>query len=308
MRPLAAMAAIAGDRRGIALVTVLWSLVLLSILATGFSSTTRTDVRIARNVVEAARAEALADGGVHRAIFALLARNTEELGWAHDGTPRHLRTGDGELTVAIEDEGGKIDLNMAGEPLLRGLLVSAGVTPTKVDGIVDAILDWRDDNHLTRSHGAEDNAYAAAGLDHDAKDAPFDTVEELHQVLGMTPELFDRIAPALTVYSARPGIDPTVAAHPALRALPELDTEAIEEIEQDRRESWRLAMASPDVSGDSRSYLSRSRQTSFTIRAIARTRSGAVFVREAVVYIPRSGRRTFAFMDWRQGRLPAASD
>src|SRR5882672_7761736 len=52
-------------------------------------------------------------------------------------------------------------------------------------------------------NGAEDADYAAAGLAYGAKDAPFAMTEELLQVPGMTRELFDRVAPDITVYSPR---------------------------------------------------------------------------------------------------------
>lgn len=60
--------------RGIAL--VLWTLLLLSLIAAGFLAVIRTEVRVARNALEGARAEALADAGVYRGIQALLAADT----------------------------------------------------------------------------------------------------------------------------------------------------------------------------------------------------------------------------------------
>ncbi len=62
-------------RRGIALVVVLWTLLLLSLIAAGFIAVTRTELRLARNALDNARAEALADAGVYR------------------GDPRDARTG-----------------------------------------------------------------------------------------------------------------------------------------------------------------------------------------------------------------------
>ena len=55
------------DRRGLALVTVLWVLMLLSLMAASFMKTTRTEVNITRNLIENAEAEALADAGVYLA-------------------------------------------------------------------------------------------------------------------------------------------------------------------------------------------------------------------------------------------------
>ena len=58
-------------RRGIALVAVLWGLTLLALVAANFTRTTRTEVRLAYSLLESAKAEALAEAGVHRTILSL---------------------------------------------------------------------------------------------------------------------------------------------------------------------------------------------------------------------------------------------
>ncbi len=59
-------------QRGLALVTVLWVLVLLSLIAASSTKTTRTEINVTRNIIDNAKAEALADAGVYQAIYALL--------------------------------------------------------------------------------------------------------------------------------------------------------------------------------------------------------------------------------------------
>ncbi len=49
-----------GASRGLALVTVLWVLVLLSLVAASFTYTARTEINLARNQIDNAEAEALA--------------------------------------------------------------------------------------------------------------------------------------------------------------------------------------------------------------------------------------------------------
>ncbi|HEX2201008.1 MAG TPA: hypothetical protein VHH93_03210, partial [Gammaproteobacteria bacterium] len=63
--------------------------------------------------------------------------------------------------------------------------------------------------------GAEDEDYQAANLPYGAKDHDFNCVEELQQVLGMTPALYRKLAPLLTVHSHRPNVDINLAP-PAL--------------------------------------------------------------------------------------------
>lgn len=64
---------------GLALVTVLWVLVLLALVAASFTRTTRTEINLTRNLIESAKAEALADAGVYRAIHELLSPQSERL-------------------------------------------------------------------------------------------------------------------------------------------------------------------------------------------------------------------------------------
>ena len=59
-------------RRGIALILVLWIAGLLAVIAASLVSSSRTEARLARNLIENAKAEALADGAVHRAVLGLL--------------------------------------------------------------------------------------------------------------------------------------------------------------------------------------------------------------------------------------------
>jgi general secretion pathway protein K len=73
--------------------------------------------------------------------------------------------------------------------------------------------DWRDPDNLSQPvGGAEDPAYASAGLAWGAKDAPFDSVAELAQVLGMRPALVASAAPHLTVYSGNAAPNANIAS------------------------------------------------------------------------------------------------
>ena len=158
--------------------------------------------------------------------------------------------------------------------------------------------DFADPDDLRRLNGAEDADYAAAGLPWDAKDAPFAAVEELQQVLGMTPMLYEAVAPALTVHTRQKGIDPKSAPREVLLALPGSGAEAVDEHLAARAEA--PEGAGPTLLG-AEGFTARSRQRVYTVRAEAYLESGAVFVREAVVRLG-GGARGFTVLAWRQGR------
>ena len=204
--------------QGLALVIVLWVVALLSIVAASLAFSMRTETTLAHDLVTQAQARALAEAGVYRGILELY--NPDRLRrWRGDGSPHRVRLAGVPITVSLQDEGGKIDLNSAQRGLLDALLRASGIEDERRDALLDAIEDWRDADTLRRLNGAEDQEYEAAGRTYGAKDATFNTVEELQQVLGVTPRLFKRLRPALTVHSHSAGIDDRVAPPAVLRAL-----------------------------------------------------------------------------------------
>lgn len=312
-------------RRGIALIAVLWTLTLLALVAASFTVTIRSESRISRNLEENARARALADGGIRLGILAMMDRDSGRR-WEADGRVHLFRFAGGEVDVSVVDEAGKIDLNRAPDELLRGLLDALGVAPERVAELVDAIVDYRDADNLTRLNGAEDDAYALAGRSYGAKDRRFDAVEELQQVLGMTPALYARMAPLVSVYARQTGVDPLYAPLEVLLAIPGADQELLGDGAAaasasdlasglaSRLSSGELEAAAAaavaaatggrpaGLVGVGRRFISRSRQRDYTFRAEARLPSGAVFVREAVVRITRTLGRPYRIQHWRSAR------
>jgi Type II secretion system (T2SS), protein K len=185
-------------QRGIALLMVLWALVLLALLATVFGGNARTEVFLARNLVENAQAEALADAGLYRAI-AGLTKEPREGGFRGDGRVYTWHASGGEVRFSIRDEGGKIDINQASETLLRELFVALGVEPKRSADLADAIVDFRDEDSGKRPRGAEERDYIAAGLPYGPKNKPFELVDELIYVLGITPDLYRKVASLVSV-------------------------------------------------------------------------------------------------------------
>ena len=55
--------------------------------------------------------------------------------------------------------------------------------------IVDSIQDWRDPDNLHRFNGAEDDYYLSLPTPYRAKNADFESLDELLLVKGMTPEI-----------------------------------------------------------------------------------------------------------------------
>jgi general secretion pathway protein K len=285
------------DERGFALVVVLWLAGLLAVLTASFALTVGTRLRVAGNVAESARAEALADAGASLAVLDLVdAHRTPDYQrrFPADGRPVPCSIdGEGALSVSVTDEAAKIDLNTAGVPLLQALMVGLGEAPDRASQIADAIFDYRDADDTKRPNGAESAEYRAAGLGWLPKNAPFQSVEELAQVPGMTPQLLTRMQPWLGVHTGLAGVDASLASQALidlLRAGLEGTAGAFGSFPE-----LNAAVALPDM------FVTASQQKVFDLRIEARTETGAVFVREAVVDIGSSQPPQPVFMRWTRG-------
>jgi general secretion pathway protein K len=199
---------------GFALLVVLWTLGFLSLLGAGLVATARQTTQRFGNLLDAAVTEAAADGGLHQAIFSLLNPGAER--WRPDGTPYAVRIGAAVVTLRLEDEGGKVNPNIAEPELLQALLLQIGLDRRTAVALAGAIVDWRSLGQGPTPPGAKAAQYAATGRDYAPPSAPFESLEELGAVLGMTPVLLARLRPHLTLYTTvGPDVatgDPVVAA------------------------------------------------------------------------------------------------
>jgi len=204
--------------KGFALLSVLWGLTLLTMIAGSLAASGRSDVRIARNIVESAQARALAEAGIARAILLLLNVSSPQ-SVRLDGTPVAFAFNGGEVRISLQDEGGKIDLNQAPAEALAGAFRSAGLDHRRAATLTDAVADWRDSDSLRRPDGAEGADYRRAGLAWVPRNAPFTTVEELRRVIGVTPEIYARVEPLVTTHSHSATVNQATASPAVLAAL-----------------------------------------------------------------------------------------
>jgi general secretion pathway protein K len=188
-------------QRGFALLMVLWTIALLALLVAQFTSSGRTETRIASNLRANAVAEAAADGAIHETILRLI-----QGAWTAEDRPRVVHTEDAVVEIRIQNQVSKINPNLASAPALRTLLSSLGIDPGQAAALARGIVDWRSAGAASASGGSKISQYRAAGLPYGPANKLFDSVEEIGQVIGMTPTLMVRIKPFLSVYQE---IDPT---------------------------------------------------------------------------------------------------
>ena len=233
------------SQKGIALLLVLWVLTILMVIVLSFSFMARTETQATLSFKDGIEKRFIAEAGIERGIMELFYRNVfknqsiefegREV-WKTDGRLYSSNIGDGYYTVSITDESGKVDINTVSDVVLKNLLINIGVQEEEVDTIVDSIMDWKDPDDFHRLYGVESDYYMSLPNPYTAKNANFDTVEELLLVKGMTPEILygtsERrgIIDVLTVNSKRNKINVNAAPKEVLMGIPGVTPEVADTI------------------------------------------------------------------------------
>lgn len=205
--------------RGAALLLVLWLIVLLTALVSGFALTARVESMQGRVLMRGLVAQSAARAGLEYALTRVGEQDPRRR-WLPDGRPYTWRYADADIEITLVDESGKVDLNQADATLLTGLLRTLGQSQEQAPRLAAAIIDWRDPDQLTQvAGGAEDDDYAAADRPYGAKDAELESIAELEQVLGFTPALYAGLEPHVTVFSGRTAPDEAFASDVVLDAM-----------------------------------------------------------------------------------------
>lgn len=277
---------------GAALLLVLWLIALLTAVVGAFAMIARVEYLQGRTLSQGVVADQAARAGLEYAMTRVVDLDPTRQ-WLPDGREYNWRFGDADVTIAIVDESGKVDINAADLDLLAGLMQAVGVERQPARKLATAILDWRDPDSLTQIEGgAEDGDYASEDLPYGAKDAPFETVAELQLVLGMTPELFAKLAPHLTVYSGQGRPSEQYASAEVLQALG---------IDPERALAERRRPRQPGEAGS----LVGAGTGTYSIDSRARLRGGRVSVLRAVVRAGNSGLPGSAYtpLRWEEGAV-----
>jgi competence ComEA-like helix-hairpin-helix protein len=185
-------------RRATALIIVLWTVVLLSIILTNFAYMVRTHTRIASNFADSSVLSASASAGIERAIAELQLDmqkpDTLRETWSDDEDEfEKVEIGDGTFTLlrfedvgenvearyGLEDECGKLNLRTA----TREMLTAIGLTNEQAS----AVLDWQDGDDTPQPEGAEYEYYTGFDDPYPPKNAPLATLQELMQLRGFDP-------------------------------------------------------------------------------------------------------------------------
>jgi general secretion pathway protein K len=275
-------------QRGVALILVIWVIALMGVLLGSFALIARTENFEARHLFDGTTARYAAQAGIERAVYEL--RNPDMTQrWVGDGRPYEFEFDGAQVQVELTDESGLIDINTADDALLQGLFASVGVPPDQAAALSDAIQDWRDPDDVPRPQGAELNEYKAAGLPYAPRNAPFQTVGEVQQVLGMNYDLFEKIEQAITIYGGGVQPNPAYAPLEVLLALPGMTPDLAQQLIAARQQVL-PGQGTPGQSGaagltlpDGTPVVANGGGNTYTIRSRATLANGASTVLDASI-------------------------
>jgi general secretion pathway protein K len=183
-------------QRGFALLIVLLTMGFLGFLGTSLIAAGRSDTSLADNLREAAELQAAAEGAIAHAAFAAAAEGNPA--FRPGPTALEIRIGAIPVLVHIQNEDDRINLNTCPPALLRAFLAELGVAPREAAALTVAVVEWRGGGSPGQN-GAAAARYRSAGLSYGPPGLPFQSLDEVRLVLGMTPQLFALMAPHMTV-------------------------------------------------------------------------------------------------------------
>ena len=303
------------NARGFALIVVLWFLVLIAAMSTYLIANARFETAIARNVLAAASAEALADAGIAQTVFDQTDA-VESARWPLDGAPHTIRLLEGDVTIRLLDERQKINPNRASESLLAALFEAASVERALSRRIGASIADWVDRDVEARPLGAEREQYGSAGRSYAPPNTLIDHLDELQLVLGVTPQIYASVRPYLSILTdvVRPDgvmapavvqrallLDPQQTARDDELPVPLAAPPEDETLTADQRAAVEAQMEQAEAAAPGEEAVDAPDMPVIAVEVTARSSSGGVFVRHAVLRIDATVPKGYVVLDWRRG-------
>jgi general secretion pathway protein K len=213
------------DQRGAALVIAMLVFALATTMVVAMTSEFTLFMKRGSNSFVATQANAYLRGGEDLARLALIADAEQDAQeeqprddlselWAQQVAPYALDEG-GWLTGNLQDMEARLNINVLAlapaqnqpfstsqEQFIRLLqsFEAPRVSEQEARQILEAVLDWLDADQEPRDFGAEDDYYFDVVPSYRAANRPMLSVSELRMVAYVTPEIYEAVAPYLTVW------------------------------------------------------------------------------------------------------------
>lgn len=218
-------------QHGVALVTALLIIALVTVVAVAMASQQQIDIRRSANIIDADQAYQLALGVEAWAQGVLVADSAQNKTdsvldiWATTLAP--IATEGGKVAGVISDLQGRFNLNNLVRnrqrsdidvKIFQRLLANLQLDPD----LATAVVDWLDpDVERGFPNGAEDAEYLGLSPAYRAANGPMQSVSELLLVRGVTPAVYAKLAPLVCALPESASINVNTASAEVLAALTE---------------------------------------------------------------------------------------
>jgi general secretion pathway protein K len=274
---------VSDPRRGVILVTVLWSIALLSALAMAAAVTFRGYAGVMTIERDRLQGDALLSAGLETAAGMIDALGDAPL--MNVETTVNLATG--SARVRLNDEGGRIDVGKAPAVVLAALLRSVGAPEAAANDVAQRIVERRYRRNGSRPDPAPRSASAATRMP--ATSQPFSDLRQLQLIAGMTPDWLAAIEPLTTVFGGET-INPLTAPPGVIAALPGVGKDQVDVFLKTRRALPTDVERLVRTVGDAQQYLAIKPQRVASVELVAELADGyAVAARAVIVVLPQDG-------------------
>jgi general secretion pathway protein K len=281
-----------GDsRRGMVLVTVLWSISLLSALAMAASVTFRGFAGVMAVERDRVQGEALLTAGLETAAGFVDTSSDSPL--AEIETTMTLGTG--AVRVRLNDEGGRIDIGKAPVELLASMLRSIGAPEAAARKVAQRIVERRDPGHAAGPDNMSPPASAAPKIS--GNNQPFTDIGQLRTIPGMAPDWIAAIAPLTTVFGDQT-VNPLTAPPGVIAALPGVDGQRVAAFLKARHSFPSDADRLVPILGPAQQYLAVKPQRVASVDLTAALASGYGATAHAVIVVLPQDYQPYRVLVW----------
>lgn len=269
------MICIFNQRKAFVLISALWILGVLTVLAVALGMGARQKILVLKRIEERAAVRLAAEAGAKKALavfmdelensqFIFMAKTKARL-YNNPSEFLNFTVGDYRVDVVnrayddasgkiierygLEDEQAKLNLNTVDQDTLALLLKNIlQATESFSRALAVAIIDWRDAGQHELVGFSSDGYYKGLEYPYEAKERPYERIDELLLVKGVTREIFEALRPFVTVYGDG-HININTTSRPVLEAY------GLDPVTVDKILKARYGVDGVDATGDDHIFL-----------------------------------------------------
>jgi len=275
-------------QRGVVLVTVLWSIAMLSALAMAASVNFRAFAGIMAVDRDRVQAVALLTAGLETA--AGIAAGLDGKPLAEIETAIGLSTG--AVRVRLSDEGGRIDIGKAPADVLASLFRHVGAPALAAEALAQQVVALR----KTRDAGPRPPS-SPPQPQQPSNEQPFTDVHQLAGIAGIAPGWVAAIVPLATVFGNET-VNPLTASPEVIAALPGVERPGLEAFLAMRRSGFADTERLAQVLGPAQKHLAVKPQRVVLVDLAARANSGPVAAVQAVIVLLPQDAQPYRVLVW----------